>query len=144
MGIFSIYRTALGTVIFFFTALLLYGQNHFMDVFSPFLWKWMLIYGPVIVVVGQSCWIAGLRATSVSQASLIGSFTPVAAVIAAYFILGQVPTLAQYIGGFVILIGIVLSQLGILRKPSRQSYNDDINSPKKLREVESEVGFKGI
>lgn len=144
LGIFSIYRTALGTVVFLFTALLLYGQNHFMDVLSPFLWKWMLIYGPVIVVVGQSCWIAGLRTTSVSQASLIGSFTPIAAVIAAYLILGQVPTLAQYVGGFVILIGILFSQLGILRKPSRQSSDDGTNSPNKLREVESKVGFKGI
>ncbi|MBE9213478.1 DMT family transporter [Plectonema cf. radiosum LEGE 06105] len=144
LGIFTIYRTALGTVIFFFTALLLYGQNHFMDVFSPFLWKWMLIYGPVIVVIGQSCWITGLRATSVTQASLIGSFTPIAAVIAAYLILGQAPNLAQYIGGFVILIGIIFSQLGILQKLSSQSSNDLKNSPTKLQELESEVGFKGI
>ncbi|NJN11214.1 MAG: DMT family transporter [Richelia sp. RM2_1_2] len=144
LGIFTIYRTALGTIIFFFTALLLYGQNHFMDVFSPFLWKWMLIYGPLIVVVGQSCWIAGLRATSVPQASLIGSFTPIAAVIAAYLILGKIPTLAQYIGGFVILIGIIFSQLSFLKKSFRQSSDDVINSPQKLQKVENEVGFKGI
>lgn len=144
LGIYSIYRTALGTVIFFFTALLLYGHNHFMDVFSPFLWKWMLIYGPVIVVVGQSCWIAGLRATSVSQASLIGSFTPVAAVIASYLILGQAPTLAQYVGGAVIFLGIILSQFGILQKQSRHNAISRLNSAEKLREVESEVGFKGM
>ncbi len=144
LGIFNIYRTSLGTLIFFFTALLLYGENHFMDAFSPFLWQWMLIYGPVIVVVGQSSWIAGLRATSVSQASLIGSFTPVAAVIASYLILREAPTLAQYTGGFVILIGIIFSQLGILRKTSRQGSDTGTNSPGKLQEVESEVGFKGI
>lgn len=113
-----------------------------MEVFSPFLWKWMLIYGPIIVV-GQSCWIPGLRTTSVPQASLISSFTPITAVIAAYLILGQAPTLAQYIGGFVILIGIIVSQLSFLQKSSRQS-SDDVISANKLQEVESEVGFKGI
>ncbi|MEA5594621.1 DMT family transporter [Rivularia sp. UHCC 0363] len=144
LEIFNIYRTALGTITFFFAALILYGPHHFMDVFSPFLWKWMLIYGPVIVVVGQSCWIAGLRATSIPQASLIGSFTPIVAVIAAYLILGQAPNLAQYIGGFVILVGIVLSQLSIFPKPSHQGSESRTNSPNKLQEVESEVGFKGI
>ncbi|BDA72582.1 hypothetical protein CAL7716_067480 [Calothrix sp. PCC 7716] len=143
LGVYSIYRTALGTGVFFFAALFLYGSNHFMHVFSPFLWKWMLIYGPVIVVVGQSCWIAGLRATSISQASLIGSFTPVAAVIAAYLILGEAPTLAQYTGGAVIFIGIVISQFGISRSLTQIQQSPN-NSTVKLREIESEVGFKGM
>ncbi len=144
LGIYSIYRTVLGTIIFFFIALIVYGQNHFMDILSPFLWKWMLIYGPVIVVVGQSCWIAGLRATSVSQASLIGSFTPVTAVVAAYLILGETPTLAQYIGGAVIFIGIILSQFGINRQNSLQVQQSPNDSTVKVREIESEVGFKGM
>ena len=144
LGIFNIYRTSLGTLIFFFIALLLYGENHFMEAFSPFLWQWMLIYGPVILVVGQSSWIAGLRATTVSQASLIGSFTPVVAVIASYLILREAPTLAQYTGGFVIFIGIIFSQLGIVRKTSRLSSETGASSLDKLREIESEVGFKGI
>jgi drug/metabolite transporter (DMT)-like permease len=61
LGLFSTVRTALGTIIFFCLALLLYGRNHFMGVLSPFLWQWMLLYGVVIVVVGQSCWLTGLR-----------------------------------------------------------------------------------
>jgi drug/metabolite transporter (DMT)-like permease len=139
IGIYNTVRTALGTVIFFFLALLIYGHNHFMDVFSPFLWKWMLIYGPIIVVVGQSLWISGLRASTVSQASLAGSFTPVAGVATAYLILGEVPTTAQYIGGGVILIGIFLSQFGIWRKESSKCH-----SSADLQEVESGIGFKGL
>ncbi|PAX53177.1 DMT family transporter [Brunnivagina elsteri] len=138
LGIYSIYRTVLGTILFFCIALIVYGQNHFMDIFSPFLWKWMLIYGPIIVVVGQSCWVTGLRATSVSQASLIGSFSPLVAVVAAYLILGESPTFAQYIGGAVIFLGIIISQFGISRQ---QSQNDSIA---KLREIEGEIGFKGM
>jgi drug/metabolite transporter (DMT)-like permease len=144
LGIYSIFRTALGTVVFFFIALIVYGQHHFMDAFSPFLWKWMLLYGPVIVVVGQSFWIAGLRASSVSKVSLVSSFTPIAGVIAAYFILQEAPTSAQYIGGAVILVGVVISHVGNQRKQSLDVEMQKVNSTEKLREIESEVGFKGM
>ncbi|MFN6527446.1 DMT family transporter [Nostoc sp. ChiSLP03a] len=133
-GIFSIFRTALGTVIFFFTALILYGSDHFMDVFSPFLWQWMLVYAAVIVVLGQSFWLKGLRASTVSGASLAGSFTPIIGILAAYLVLGEVPTLAQYIGGSLILAGIFLGQVGIRFQISR----------KVATQVEQGMGFKGI
>ncbi|MBN3870985.1 DMT family transporter [Nostoc sp. JL33] len=134
VGIFSIFRTALGTVIFFFTALVLYGSDHFMDVFSPFLWQWMLVYAAVIVVLGQSFWLKGLRASTVSMASLAGSFTPIVGILAAYLVLGEVPTFAQYIGGSLILVGIFLSQVGIRFQISR----------KVAAQLEQGMGFKGI
>ncbi|PMB51913.1 EamA family transporter [Fischerella thermalis CCMEE 5201] len=144
LGIYSTFRTALGTVIFFFLALLLYGKHHFTDAFSPFLWKWMLIYGPLIVVVGQSFWIAGLRASSVSQASLASSFTPIAGIVAAYLILDEVPTFAQYVGGSVILIGIFLSQIGIWRKQSLKQAKSSRNYTQNIQQIENGTGFKGI
>jgi drug/metabolite transporter (DMT)-like permease len=113
LGIFSIFRTAVGTVIFFFIALILYGKDHFMDVFSPFLWKWMLVYGAVIVVLGQLFWLKGLRNSTVSATSIANSFTPIVGILAAYLVLGEAPTLAQYIGGSLILFGIFISQIGI-------------------------------
>ncbi|MCC5602743.1 DMT family transporter [Nostoc favosum] len=134
VGIFSIFRTALGTVIFFFSALVLYGSDHFMDVFSPFLWQWMLVYAAVIVVVGQSFWLKGLRASTVSTASLASSFTPIVGILAAYLVLGEVPTLAQYIGGSLILVGIFLGQVGVRFQISR----------KVATQVEQGMGFKGI
>ncbi|MGI8504025.1 MAG: EamA family transporter, partial [Hassallia sp.] len=133
-GIYSIFRTALGTVIFFFVALVLYGSDHFMNAFSPFLWQWMFVYAGVIVVVGQSFWIRGLRACTVSMASLVSSFTPIIGILAAYFILDEAPTSAQYIGGSVILFGIFLSQVGILRK----------SSTLEKQTLENKIGFKGI
>jgi drug/metabolite transporter (DMT)-like permease len=133
-GLYHVTRTALGTLVFFFLAIWLYGHHHFMDVFAPFLWKWMLLYGPVIVVLGQSFWIQGLRRSTVSQASLVSSFTPIAGVVAAYLILGEAPTLAHYVGGGVILLGIGLSQIGTWRSRSAQT----------APELESKVGFKGV
>jgi drug/metabolite transporter (DMT)-like permease len=139
LGIYNSYRTALGTIVFFVFALLLYGRHHFMDLFSPFLWKWMLVYGSLIVVVGQSFWVSGLRVSTISQASLVSSFTPVVGVVAAYLILGEVPTLAQYIGGSVVLVGILLGQIGIWRKESLR-----LHSTGNAQQIESGMGFRGI
>ena len=136
LGLFMVFRTMLGTVFFFFAAISLYGINHFMDVFSPFLWKWMLFYGGVIVALGQICWFTGLKTSSNSTVSIASAFNPVAAVLAAYWILGEVPTLAQYIGGAIILVGIVLSQIGNLRQPKKIK-----NAAK---DTESDTGFRGV
>ncbi|MFN6536916.1 MAG: DMT family transporter [Nostoc sp. EkiNYC01] len=145
VGIYSIFRTALGTVIFFFIALVLYGKDHFADVLSPFLWQWMFLYGGLIVVVGQSFWIKGLKTSTVSIASLIGSFSPIAGILAAYLILGEVPTFAQYIGGSLILVGISLSHLGIRRKTHKNRLaSAKVNSMQAQQQVESNMGFKGI
>jgi drug/metabolite transporter (DMT)-like permease len=144
LGLYSTVRTGLGTLIFFVVALGLYGRTHFMGVFSPFLWQWMLLYGVIIVVVGQSFWIAGLRAASVSTASVIGSFAPIAGILAAYLILGEIPTHAQYIGGSIILLGLVLSQVGIHHQARRRSAMTKVTSVQTEQEIAAQMGFKGI
>jgi drug/metabolite transporter (DMT)-like permease len=144
LGLYSIVRTGLGTVIFFCVALILYGRDHFMGVLSPFLWQWMLLYGVVIVVVGQSFWLTGLRSSSLSMASLIASFTPIAAILASYFILGEAPTQAQYIGGSVILLGIFLGQVGMQHRNLPQRLINGAIPTSVQQAVETQMGFKGI
>jgi drug/metabolite transporter (DMT)-like permease len=144
VGIFTIVRTALGTVIFFFAALYLYGSQHFMDAFSPFLWKWMLVYGAIIVAVGQSFWLSGLKRSSATEASLASAFNPIAAILAAYLILGEAPTLAQYIGGTIILGGIALGQVGVWHKYIREKAGVKADKESHPRKMESGIGFKGI
>jgi drug/metabolite transporter (DMT)-like permease len=141
LGLYSIFRTAVGTVVFFITASALYGPHHFTDAFSPFLWQWMLVYGTLIVVVGQTFWVAGLRATTVSVSSLVASFTPIAAILFAFLILGEAPTTAQYIGGSVIIGGIVLSQIGIQRQSQRSKMSRGSSSQQQA--LENSIGFKG-
>lgn len=141
LGIFTVFRTAAGTLIFFCIALYLYGRNHFMDIFSPFLWQWMLVYGAVIVAVGQLSWFSGLKSANASDASLAGAFNPIIALVAAYLILGEAPTPAQYIGGSIVLFGVVLGQIGTWRK-SLQVTNNTGSSH--LQEMETGLGFKGI
>ena len=141
LGIYTIFRTALGTVIFFCIALYVYGSNHFMDVFSPLLWQWMLVYGAVIVAAGQSSWFTGLKKSTASVASLASSFTPIVAIVAAYFILGEAPTLAQYIGGSIIIVGIIISQIGVSRQNSAIT---DTTKSRSDKEMETKIGFRGL
>lgn len=141
LGFFTIFRTALGTVIFFATAMKIYGSAHFMDVFSPFLWQWMFLYGAVIVVGGQLCLFAGLKRSNASEASLANSFSPIAGILAAFLILGEVPTTAQYIGGSVIIIGIVLNRIGVIRQSPQTTPPSQV-TPAEERDMD--VGFKGI
>ena len=141
LGIYSIYRTALGTVIFFTIVIMLFGPTHFMDTFAPFLWQWMIIYSAIIVVGGQLFWASGLRKSSASEVTFASAFNPVAGILAAYFILGEVPTQAQWIGGTVILVGLVLNQLGIRRQ---QMEVVAAVAEKTMKPTEPELGYKGI
>lgn len=139
LGIFNVYRMMVGTAFFFVATIALLDVSHFMDVTSPFVWRWMLLYAAVIVVGGQLAWFKGLSLSSASEISLAAAFNPLAGVFAAYFILGEVPTLAQYIGGAVIIFGIVLNQIGVQRL--RRDVPQQVSLPKELSDSN---GFKGI
>ncbi|WP_080810284.1 DMT family transporter [Halomicronema hongdechloris] len=138
LGLFNIARTAIGTVIFLVAVVLLFQPSHFMDVFHPFLWRWMLLYGVIIVVGGQLAWTQGLRHSQAAEVSLASSFSPIAGVLAAYVVLGEVPTAAQYIGGVVILLGIALNHWGVSHAPAKAV------STVLAREMDHEIGFRGI
>ena len=135
LGIFTIFRTATGTLIFFVVVIKLFGAMHFVDVFAPFVWQWMIVYGAVIVVGGQLAWFKGLKTTNAADVSLASSISPVAGILAAYFILGEAPTMAQYVGGSVIILGIILNQIGVSQPEIKT---------KEPKHQDMEIGFKGI
>ncbi len=140
LGIFSVFRMFVGTVFFFAATMVLYGPEHFMDVGSPFLWQWMVFYAAIIVVAGQTFWFNGLKQSTASEVSFATAFNPIVGILAAFLLLGETPTLGQYLGGIVILGGIVFNQIGVQQlnrriRPSQQP------SPKEM--IES-GGFKGV
>ena len=139
LGIFSVFRMFVGTVFFFGATLVLYGPEHFMDVGSRFLWQWMLFYSAVIVVAGQTLWFNGLKRSTASEVSFSTAFNPIVGILSAFLLLGEVPTLGQYLGGVVILGGIALNQIGVqrlnLRRPSQRP---------DMKEMSEAGGFKGI
>ncbi|WP_330204369.1 DMT family transporter [Cyanobacterium sp. Dongsha4] len=134
LGFFCIFRTLVGTIAFFVAAIILYGFSHFAHVTSPFLWQWMLIYSAVIVVIGQLAWFQGLKLTTANEVSWANAFNPIAGILGAYFILGESPTTAQYLGGIVIILGIILNQWGL----HSQNITYDI------KEMEETISFKGF
>ncbi len=141
LGIFTIYRNILGTVIFFLLANLLYGQNHFAEVLSPFLWQWMIIYAAVIVVTGQLCWLAGLKKATATELNLASLFNPIAAIIMGYLILGEAPTFAQYLGGSLLFVGIILGFVGNL---DRAKINRELVEPSPREAMQMAMGFRGV
>ncbi|MGK7954486.1 MAG: DMT family transporter [Crocosphaera sp.] len=141
LGIFMIYRNILGTVIFFVLAIILYGSHHFTDVLSPFLWQWMMIYAAIIVVLGQLCWLAGLKKATITELNLASLFNPIAAIVMAYLILGEVPNQAQYLGGSLLLIGIILTFIGNRYQTQR---NQELGTPSPREAVETDMGFRGV
>lgn len=141
LGLFTTFRMAVGTIVFFAVVLVLFSPSHFMDVFHPRLWQWMLIYSAIIVVGGQLAWFAGLRRSHASEVSLANSVSPIAGILAAYFILGETPNMAQYMGGLVILAGIGLNQYGIMMQQAQPMGQVQDRS---LKEADLEAGFKGL
>ena len=99
----------------------------------------MVGYAAVIVVGGQFFWFSGLKRSSASEVSFATAFNPLAGVLAAYLLLGDVPTLPQYIGGAVILIGSVLNQVGVQRL--NRVAPEQRPLPKEMNEA---MGFKGV
>jgi drug/metabolite transporter (DMT)-like permease len=141
LGIFTIYRNILGTTIFFLLATFLYGIHHFVDVFSPFLWQWMLIYAAIIVVVGQLCWLAGLTKATPTELNLASLLNPIVAIIMAFFILGEVPTQAQYLGGSLLLVGVILSFIG---NSYQSKINRELTKSSSIEKMDTSIGFRGI
>lgn len=150
LGIFTVFRTAVGTIVFAGVVLALFPPDHFADVFSPLLWRWMLLYGAVIVAAGQLLWFTGVRASSTAEISMASSFTPVIAIAAAYLIVGETPNAPQFLGGAVILFGIFVGQVGIARAmksagtaatDAAEAYSESASPAARF---DTGVGFKGI
>ena len=140
LGIFSIARTAVGLVVFAVIVVALFGPTHFQDVFAPFLWKWMLVYGGIIIVAGQLFWYKGIGMTSVSQVSLESSFTPVAGVLFAVALLGETLNQAILIGGAIIVAGIVIAQVG----PAIERRAKTCQTCDTAVKLEGSVNFRGV
>ena len=146
LGIYSVTRSAAGTLFFFIVVSYLFGPIHFVDLASPFLWKWMVVYGGLIIVSGQLAWDYGIRRSRSIDVSLTTSFAPVAGVAAAFFILGEQPMAAQYQGGLVLILGIAICLLAARRTMGTQNPVPEASTNKTAAAFREEcrAGFKGV
>ncbi|MDA0655318.1 MAG: DMT family transporter [Proteobacteria bacterium] len=155
LGIYSVTRSLAGTTVFFIVANILFGPMHFVDLASPFLWKWMVLYGGLVIVSGQLAWDYGIRRSKLLDISITTSFAPVAGVMAAFIILGEQPMLAQYQGGVVLILGIAICLVAARQTASAamggQQIDPAISTKGAMPEQtvaafseECRAGFKGV
>ncbi len=111
MGIFSIYRTAAGSVIYFVLIVTLQGPQQFQDIFSPVLLKWIWVYAGIVFVIGQLAWFFALKYARSGDMALASSFSPVAGIIFAMLLLGENPGAGLLPGGALILMAICIGQM---------------------------------
>lgn len=141
LGIFSVMRTGIGTIVFFIIAQILYGPHHFVDVFSPFLWGWVMIYSLVIVVIGQLCWFNAQKKSTFAELTLATAMQPMISIVMAFIILREFPMIPQFVGGSILLVGIVLSAIGTIRDTQKMSMLMEMK-PSSWMPIESD--FRGV
>ena len=103
----------------------------------------MLLYGGIIIVCGQVFWFTGLKTARSTEVALATSAAPIAGVLAAFLILGEHPLGAQYIGGAVLVLGIVVGLIGNRRRSANDQDASQDDSASAL-EAECKAGFKGV
>ncbi|MEM9498574.1 MAG: DMT family transporter [Pseudomonadota bacterium] len=148
LGIFSIYRTVLGTIIYYFLGLYLYGPQHFEDLFEPIVLKWVWVYAVIVIICGQFAWNLGLKNARSGDISLATSFSPVAALIIAMVLLGEDPGPGLLPGGLIIFVAIAIGQFGRLRarqaeRQAEQVEDEDDCETAEAMKAEGRVNFKG-
>jgi len=139
MGIFAVYRTMLGTVLYFLLAIYLFGPAHFQDLFAPVVWKWTWIYAILVIIVGQLAWNIGLKFARSGDVSLATSFSPLAAIVIAMVLLGEDPGPGLVPGGIIILAAIAVGQYG--RRHESEARH---RAAEEALEHEGTVNFKGV
>jgi len=141
IGVFTVFRTGLGTIVFFGVTIYLFGAEHFMDAFTPIVWQWMLGYGAVIVVGGQLLWFFGIRHSRGPDVAVATSLSPVAGVLFAFLLLGEEPGMPVLLGGAVIMAGIAIAQAGNMGRWLGALRRRTVGL---ALELEGRISFKGV
>ena len=122
-------RNFISSIIFFLIASMLFGFSHFSDVFSGQLWIVMSIYALIIIVIAQLLWYSSLGKLDSKTVGTLASLSPVFGVIYAYFLNGERPSSVQINAFFVIMIGLVVSNLGKAKPKQKERDLDKIPQP---------------
>lgn len=109
-GIFTVYRTIIGTVFYIILALMIFGRDVFADLLAPILWSYVWIYVAIVLVLGQVTWTLALKYARTSEITLATSFAPLAAIMIAMGLLGENPGPGLLPGAALILIAIFVGR----------------------------------
>src|SRR5699024_12023033 len=76
--------------------------------YSPTIWLWFFALAVIPTFLCHSLFNWALKWVSTSTISMAIVFEPIGASILAYFILGEVVTASQWLGGTVVIFGLFL------------------------------------
>jgi drug/metabolite transporter (DMT)-like permease len=138
LGVFSIFRTVLGTLVFFLYNLVFSGHHEFHAMFQPVLLVWIWVYAVIVIIVGQFTWMLGLKQARANDVALATSFSPLAAISIAIILLSEEPGPGFVPGAIIMFLGIFVAHVGRRRNQARQA------AIEKALELEGRVNFKGI
>ncbi|MEO3416233.1 DMT family transporter [Roseovarius sp. CAU 1744] len=110
IGLFSVGRTILGSAIYFALVCAIVGPDAFRDIFAPVLWSWIWLYVGTVIVLAQIAWNIALKHARSETLTLANSFSPLAAILIAMALLGEVPGPGFVPGAALILFSILLSR----------------------------------
>lgn len=102
-------RNGISAVCFLILGSVLYGPMHFADAYRGDLWVVMLIYGSVIVVLGQLAWYHGIKKADASTVAKYSALTPAMAIAAGFVINGQTPSSIQLLSLGLVTFGVIIS-----------------------------------
>ncbi len=77
---------------------------------SLVVWSAILFSGLGALVVAYLCWYRGVRLLGPTRASMYGNLQPVVALIFAWMLLHEVPTIMQGMGAASIITGLMLTR----------------------------------
>eukprot|EP00947_MAST-08B_sp_MAST-8B-sp1_P003532 g3532.t1 len=119
LGIFFFFRTSVGAICFFFLVWVRQGYPYGLRLnprFLGFTVSYMLLFGGVVMVIGNGCWYSGVKTAPPAIISLVGSAYLIFSLLFAYIVAGDTPSLPAYVGAGVILSAIAYAQFIALRK----------------------------
>lgn len=98
---------------FFIIANISYGMKHFAEVLTGGLWISMLIYGGVTITIAEYLWLKGIEKAPTSLIVNISLGLPMITVIAAFLLLGEIPSFIELLALIVISIGLVIANFDV-------------------------------
>ncbi len=111
LGIFAVFRTAIGVTLYGVLVASFFGTAPFENILAPVVWKWVWVYAILVIVFGQIAWNFGLKHARAGDVALATSFSPLAAILIAMLLLGEAPGPGLIPGAALILVGIAIGNL---------------------------------
>ena len=105
------FRNCVSAIVFFVSAVVLFGPHHFMDAFMGDLWILMLIYAAIAIVAAQTLWLGAIKTIPAKTVADVSLVNPVFSIAFAFVLLGEIPDSMQWLVISMIAAGVLLPRL---------------------------------